>query len=122
MASTRLNNDSGEYCLQQRGNNRALDFNLYKYKGIPTHSAFPGLGINMPLMINGYNNNVLSRNTTDVESALLGIDSTNLVNPRQHVYCQKNDLPTMNFFPLPERFLPEPLVVEKCQRPKGPFC
>lgn len=122
MASTRLNNDSGEYCLQQRGYNRALDFNLYKYKSIPTRSAFPGLGINMPLMTNGYNNNILSRNTTDVESALLGIDSTNHVNPRQHVYCQKNDLPTTNFFPLPERFLPEPLVVEKCQRPKGPFC
>ena len=122
MASTRLNNSAGEYCLQQRGYNRALDFELYKFKCIPKESAMPGLGVNMHMMTNGYNNNVLSRNASDVESALFGINSTNLVNPRPPVYCQAKKLPEASFFPLPKKFLPEPLVVEKCQRPVGPFC
>jgi hypothetical protein len=122
MASTRLNNSKGEYCLQQRGYNRALDFELYKFKCIPSESAFPGLGVNMPMMTNGFNNNVLSRNASDVESALFGINSTNLVNARAPVHCKINTLPTKNFFPLPKRFIPEPLVVETCQRPSGPFC
>jgi len=122
MASTRLNNSTGEYCLQQRGYNRALDFELYKFKCIPKESAMPGLGVNMPMMTNGYNNNVLSRNASDVESALFGINSTNLVKPRAPVYCQANTLPVASFFPLPKKFIPEPLVVEKCQRPIGPFC
>ena len=122
MASTRLNNSAGEYCLQQRGYNRALDFELYKFKCIPKESAMPGLGVNMPMMTNGYNNNVLSRNASDVESALFGINSTNLVKPRPPVYCQYKTLPIASFFPLPKKFIPEPLVVEKCQRPIGPFC
>ena len=122
MASTRLNNSAGEYCLQQRGYNRALDFELYKFKCIPKESSMPGLGVNMAMMINGYNNNVLSRNASDVESALFGINSTNLVKPRPPVYCQAKTLPVASFFPLPKKFIPEPLVVEKCQRPIGPFC
>jgi len=122
MASTRLNNSAGEYCLQQRGYNRALDFEMYKFKCIPKESVMPGLGVNMPMMTNGYNNNVLSKNASDVESALFGINSTNLVNPRQPVHCQAKKLPETSFFPLPKKFLPEPLVVEKCQRPIGPFC
>ena len=122
MASTRLNNSPGEYCLQQAGYQHAQNFELYKYKCIPKQSAFPGLGVNMPMMINGYNNGVLSQNASNVESALFGINSTNLVNPRLPVYCKINKLPTKNFFPLPQRFLPVPLVIEKCQRPVGPFC
>ena len=31
-------------------------------------------------------------------------------------------MPEKEFFELPKKFLPEPLVVEKHQRPKGPFC
>ena len=122
MTSTRLNNDKGEYCQQQRNMRLAEQFTLYKYKCISGDSAFPCVGINTPAMTNGYNNNVLSKNTSDVESALFGINSTNLVNPRQPVHCQAKQLPEASFFPLPKKFLPEPLVVEKCQRPIGPFC
>ena len=121
MSSTRLNNSPGEYCLQQYGYNHASAFELYKYKCIAFESAMPGLGVNMPMMTNGYNNNVLSQNGPDVESALFGINSTNLVKPRPPVYCKPNHLPVKNFFPLLKKFIPEPLVVEKCQRPIGPF-
>ena len=82
MASTRLNNSAGEYCLQQRGYNRALDFELYKFKCIPKESAMPGLGVNMPMMTNGYNNNVLSRNASDVESALLAKPESKATPPQ----------------------------------------
>ena len=58
MASTSLNNLRGEYCRQQAAYNHGLRYNQYKYKVIPVFSAMPGLGINMPMMVNGYNNQV----------------------------------------------------------------
>jgi hypothetical protein len=89
MSSTRLNNDKAEYCQQQRDARLAEQFALYKYKCISNDSAFPCVGINTPMMTNGYNNDILSNK---------------------------------KFFNRPKSFIPEPLVVEKFQRPIGPFC
>ena len=122
MASTRMNNTPGEYRLQQNEYLHQRNFMLFKNNAVPTQSVFPGLGINMPLMNGGYQNEVLSRNTADVESALFGVGSTNLVNPKAPTYAKINKMPEKAFFELPKKFLPEPLVVEKHQRPKGPFC
>jgi len=71
---------------------------------------------------NGYNNSILSNNASDIESALFGIGATNLVKPKEPVVAQINCLPNKKFFNRPQSFLPEPLVVEKFQRPVGPFC
>ena len=92
MTSTRLNNDNGEYCKQQRGSRLAEQFTLYKYKCISK------------------------------ESALFGIGSTNLVNTKAPVVAKIYKLPDKKFFTRHKSFLPEPLVVEKFQRPIGPFC
>ena len=121
MASTRLNNSAGEYCLQQRGYNRALDFEIYKFKCIPKQSAMPGLGVNMPMMTNGYNNGILSKNASDIESALFGIGSTNLVKQKPAVKPELNCMGNVKFFNRLESIMPKPLVVEKFQRPIGPF-
>jgi len=122
MTSTRLNNDKAEYCQQQRNMRLAEQFALYKYKCISGDSALPCVGINVPMMTNGYNNNILSNNASDIESALFGIGSTNLATAKKPVVAKINRLPIKKFFTRPESFLPEPLVVEKFQRPIGPFC
>ena len=88
-----------------------------------TQSAFPCAGINMPMMTNGYNNKIrLSKNASDIESALFGIGSTNLVKPKAPVVPKLNRMPHIAFFNRLPVFLPEPLVIENCQRAKGPFC
>ena len=98
MSSTRLNNDKGEYCQQQRDMRLAEQFALYKYKCISKDSAYPCVGINMPKMINGYNNDILSENASDIESALFGIGSTNLVQAKDPVIAHLNCLPNKKFF------------------------
>jgi len=121
MSSTRLNNDKNEYCQQQRNMRLSEQFTLYKYKCISNDSAFPCVGINAPAMTNGYNNNILSNNASDIESALFGIGATNLVSAKAPVTAQIKRLPIKNFFARPEMFIPEPLAIEKFQRPIGPF-
>ena len=122
MSSTRLINDKNDYCQQQKQMRMAEQFTLYKYKCISNESSLPGVGINAPMMTNGYNNGILSNNASDIESALFGIGSTNLVKSKQPITVKLNPLPNKIFFERPQAFLPEPLVVEKFQRPIGPFC
>uniref|UniRef100_A0A6C0C496 Uncharacterized protein n=1 Tax=viral metagenome TaxID=1070528 RepID=A0A6C0C496_9ZZZZ len=122
MSSTRLKNDKAEYCQQQRNSRLSEQFALYKYKAISSDSAFPCVGINAPMMTNGYNNDILSNNASDIESALFGIGSTNFIKQKEPVVTKINYLPNKSFFERPTSFLPEPLVLEKSQRPIGPFC
>jgi hypothetical protein len=58
-----------------------------------------------------------SRNSVDIESALFGINSTNLVDPQAPVVPQLKQLPEVKFFDRMAMFMPEPLVVEKAARP-----
>ena len=122
MTDTSLKNSRGTYCLEQRGVQEQFRNNIWKYKCISTDTRFPCFGVNMPMMTGGYNNGILSKNASDIESALFGIGSTNLVRAKAPVVAKLNKLPNKKFFTRPESFIPEPLVVEKFQRPIGPFC
>ena len=122
MCDTSLKNSRGWYCQGQEGIRQIRRHNMWKYKCIPHLSAYPCPGINMPMMTNGYNNGILSKNPSDIESALFGIGSTNLVNPKKAVNPELKCLPSVAFFKRPQSYLPEPLVVEAYQRPIGPFC
>ena len=74
-------------------------------------------------MRSAYNQNVLSNNTTDIESNLFGIGSTNLAKPKSSKFKPSiNDRNTCKFFDRPQLILPNDLVVDKNQRPTGPFC
>ena len=53
MTSTRLVNDKGQYCQQQRNMRLSEQFALYKYKCISNQSAIPCVGINTPMRTNG---------------------------------------------------------------------
>ena len=61
--------------------------------------------------------NQLSNNAPDIESFLFGINSTNLVNPAGPLRPELKTLETANFFEKGAILMPEPLAVEKKQRP-----
>ena len=102
-------------------NNRIFDNTIDLHTSVQKDNCFPDLGIISGNMSSGYNHNVLSNNTADIESKLFGIGSTNLVKPQKIIIPQINNLNNckwMNKLPV---FIPAPLVQEKYQRPTGPF-
>ena len=119
MAS--LKNSRGHYCLEQQSFNQHKDYLLYKYSQIPLTSKLPGLGINAGNMRCGYYNNILSNNASNIESNLYGIRQIDLTKPKSSFVPQLNTLSEQKFFKTPRVFVPEPLVVQKYQRPIGPF-
>ena len=117
MASTSNNNTRSDYCLQQRGYHLSQDYELYKYKGVPPITKLPCFGINMGHIPNTQ----LSCNATNTESFLFGIGTTNLTKPQQPFTTHLKCVPGISFFPRLQTFLPQPLVIHRCQRPQGPF-
>jgi len=114
MASTRDINSKGNYCLEQKKNVSALN-NLTYYNGASGHAtrpAFPELYLqgNMPP-------DNFSHNSTDIESALFGISSTNLVKERDVVDPDFKNLPTISFFDRQEVITKENVKELKGQRP-----
>ena len=59
----------------------------------------------------------LSYNSADIESFLFGINATNLVNPAPCFVPEIAQLDMTNIFNKGVTLMPEPLVVEKNQRP-----
>ena len=115
MASTRNNNTPGDYCQQQKSYKQSLDYNEYQYSqvGRAYKNALPCMGITPSHMPR----EAFSQNSIEIESALFGINSTNLVNPQKPVVPQLKQLPNVSYFERLQTFMPEPLVVEKYQRP-----
>ena len=121
MAS--LKNSPGEYSLEQKAFHNQINYREYKYSQVPVKSAMPGLGINVGNMRGGYFNNVLSNNASNIESHLYGIKQIDLTKPQTKFVAKLNNLPEQKFFKTPRDkvLVPEPLVVQKNQRPVGPF-
>lgn len=99
MACTRDINSPANYCLEQKAIKNQKEHHLFINgpNGHAYNPAFPEL----------YNNgrvpsNVLSCNGVDIESKLFGIDSNNLVNPRESTVAQLKTLPNTSFFDRPE--------------------
>ena len=122
MASTRLHNSKKDYCIQQKQKRTMEKYHVYKYSKIPVETHLAGFGINAGKMNAGYYHNTLSNNPCGIESNLFGIGSTNLVERKKTFQPSLNNVSEKNFFELPNVFLPNPLAVERNQRPKGPFC
>ena len=115
MASTRSNNTVGDYCLQQRSYKSARTYLDYKYSqvGRAYENAIPCMGITPSHMPRS----AFSKNSVCIESALFGINSTNLVNPQTPVNPELIKLPEVSYFKRIPLFIPEPLVIENNQRP-----
>jgi hypothetical protein len=115
MASTRNINTPGNYCLQQREFKQSQIYTLYPNSqyGAAYNTRLPGNGL-LPGQMPG---NKLSHNSADIESFLLGINSTNLVNPAPCFVPELANLSSANIFDKGPTYMPEPLVIEKKQRP-----
>jgi hypothetical protein len=115
MASTRNKNTPGNYCLQQREYEEGRQYTGYKYSaaGEAYQTRLPGNGLN-PGQVPW---NQLSYNSADIESFLFGVNSTNLVNPQPCFTPELKYLATANIFNKDNIYIPEPLVIEKGQRP-----
>ena len=115
MTSTRNKNTVGDYTLEQRQYCLANEYELYKYSqyGDAYRNALPCLGFNpshMPRQTFAYN-------AIDIESAIFGINSTNLVKPQKPVVPEFKTVPTIKYFDTLPLIMPKPLVVENKQRP-----
>jgi hypothetical protein len=115
MASTRNRNTPGNYNLEQREYKQSETYTLYPNSqyGAAYNTRMPGNGL-LPAQIPW---NKLSYNAADTESFLFGINSTNLVNPAPCFVPEINQIGTVNIYEKGVTFIPEPLVVEKNQRP-----
>lgn len=121
MSSTSLKNLPRQYCLEQKNAQNHRNYLVNKIKKVPNVSKLPDLGINMGNMSGGYTHNVLSNNTSDLESFLFGIGTSNLVIPYEKPTPNINNLDDLKFFNKPGYCIPDPLIMEKRQRPVGPF-
>lgn len=115
MASTRSKNTPGNYCLQQLEYSQGRQYTIYKnsFAGEAYDTKLPGNGL-LPAQIPW---NQMSYNAPDIESFLFGINSTNLVNPAPCLTPELKQLKSANVFEKGPVYIPEPLVVEKNQRP-----
>jgi hypothetical protein len=116
MASTRNKNTYGNYCLEQKQYSQNAQYTLYANSqyGEAYNTRLAGNGLNpgqMPW-------NTMSNNAPDIETFLFGINSTNLVNNSPPILVpQLKQLNSANIFEKSVIFIPEPLTIEKNQRP-----
>lgn len=115
MASTRNKNTSANYNIELDQYKKMVNYELYKNSqyGEAYTTKLSGDGLNpgqIPV-------NKLSQNSSDIESFLFGINSTNLVNPAKNLTPQLFKLDTQHLYEKSIIYIPEPLVIEKSQRP-----
>jgi hypothetical protein len=115
MASTRNINTRLNYNLQQQHYRHSENYTLYPNSqyGEAYFTRLPGDGVNPGQLPRDQ----LSRNPVEIESFLFGINSTNLVNPEPPLTPELKRLEIANFFQKEKVLMPEPLTVEKHQRP-----
>lgn len=119
MAS--LKNSPGLYLMQQQEMKKQTNYLFNNIAQVPYHSKIPELGVNVGNMRGGFYNNILSENSSDIESTLFGIRQRDLTKPKENKTYILKKLDTQEFFKTPRVFVPEPLVVQRNQRPIGPF-
>lgn len=115
MASTRSRNTPGNYKLEQTINKSSSNYDLYKYSqhGPAYEPAIPSIGF----FPNAMSREALSANPIEIESALFGINSTNLVEPKPNTIARLKSLPRKDFFNRTSMIMPDKLVIEDNQRP-----
>lgn len=77
MASTRNLNTPGDYLLEKKLNNDIIQQRMYNGYGINNQAGFFRDGVNPSKMDSSH----FSSNSTDIESMLRGIGSTNMEGP-----------------------------------------
>ena len=113
MAATRSKNTPGNYELEQEGLLKIRQYEVYKGYRFNDQTCLPGNGL-MParLPMQMFDDNC------DIESELLGIGSTNLVQPKTTSMLPPPDrrMASLSIAPRSPVILPEPLVISRDQR------
>jgi hypothetical protein len=113
MASTSNKNTAGNYDQEQISFQKLRNYDDYLGRVVNTRTCLPGNG----LLIGKMTPMVLSQNYTNIESELFGIGSTNLSSPKAPIVPQLKSLYSLDIFDKDRIIIPQPLVVEKFQRP-----
>ena len=115
MASTRNKNCAADYKLEQRRMAESALYNEYEYSqvGRAYNNAMPDIGITPSHMPRS----AFSHNSVEIESALFGINATNLVTPEKPMNPELIKLPEISYFDRVSLYMPEQLVVQTDQRP-----
>jgi hypothetical protein len=113
MASTRNKNTAGNYALHARELAESRAYDIYKPGARPEKDVMPTLGYRPTHM----SRDSLAYNPVEIESMLFGINANNLVDPQPAVRPLLKKLDTVDFFPRLPVIMPQPLVIEKGQRP-----
>jgi hypothetical protein len=115
MASTRNRNTPGDYKMEQQRNIDRVEYltNKQNSYGAPVNTYFAGDGL-ITGRIAAEN---LSNNYCDIESKLFGIGATNLVYGSPKVFPDVKPIQSLSIIDRLKIVLPEPLAVEKDQRP-----
>ena len=115
MTDTQSINNPADYCLQQEAyaGARRHVFDPHGPFGHAAHVAMPCMGITPSHMPR----NTLSYNPVEIESALFGINSVNLVKPEKPVKPELHKIPEVSFFKRLPLIMPAPLVIDRGQRP-----
>ena len=115
MASTRSKNNEGDYHLEQNANSSRCDYltSQINHFGNPTSTYFAGDGL-LQGRVAPQN---LAGNPFDIESQLFGIGTSNMVKPKEPVNPNIHNLKSLNVIDRLQVMVPEPLIVEKGQRP-----
>jgi hypothetical protein len=118
MASTRNNNMAAEYCNETKLNDLAKDYTLFNNSsyGIAHTTNFPDITV----IPGSRPRETISKNSIDIESALFGINASNLVRPSDPVNPQIIPQTSTTFVDPRLLFMPEPFMLEKKQRPFNP--
>jgi len=113
MTSTRDKNTPGNYQLEKLYNIQQLDYYNYRDFGLAPNTYLSGDG----LIGARTARETLSNNYIDIETKLFGIGSTNLENPLPDIKPELKELKSLNIIDRLPVILPEPIVVDKTNRP-----
>lgn len=120
MASTNNKNTPGDYQLEQRAFNKHCEYNI-SAECRPSTVNFAGNG----LLAGPVPSMELSYQTTDIDSYLRGIGSSNLVNPvvyggldpENMKHPPVKNIASLNLFHNTPVYIPSPLKMEPNRRP-----
>lgn len=114
MSSTRSKNTPGNYSLEQWSLTKQFQTALYENN--PNGQAYTRTLAGNGLLVGRMANSDLATNAVDIETDLLGIGSTNLVQPLAKVQPDLLPLKSLDLFRTPELYMPKDLFVEANQR------
>jgi hypothetical protein len=114
MADTRKKSQRGDYELEQSGNAQYSEYLGNRDYSTPAATYFAGNGL-----LSGRIASVgLANNACDIESMLRGIGSSNMVNRQTAPTPDIRGLKSLNIIESQPVILPDPLIVQKGQRPQ----